>query len=106
MQSSTSLDADIRKHRTATATLTLRRPDGKPLANQEVTIAQKTHKFLIGTTGSSIISLANNELTGDAQTKALRHAEHFAHLFNFATLPFYWGRFEITEGQPDTARIL
>lgn len=106
MQSSTSLDADIKKHRTTTATITIKRPDGKPLANKEVTIAQKSHKFLFGTTGSSIISLANNELTGDSQTKALRHAEHFTHLFNFATLPFYWGRFEITEGQPDTARIL
>ena len=27
-------------------------------------------------------------------------------LFNFATLPFYWGRFEPERGKPDTRRVL
>jgi GH35 family endo-1,4-beta-xylanase len=103
---SSSLDADIKKLRTTSATITLKRPDGKPLANQEVTVAQKNHKFLFGTTGSSIIALANNEPTGDALAKAKRHGEHFANLFNFATLPFYWGRFEQKQGQPDTKRLI
>jgi endo-1,4-beta-xylanase len=103
--SSPSTDADIKKNRTATATVTLRRPDGKPLANQEVTVAQKSHKFLFGTTGSAMIAFANNELTGEAEAKARLHTDHLAHLFNFVTLPFYWGRFEQKQGQPETARI-
>ena len=32
--------------------------------------------------------------------------DHFLQLFNQATLPFYWGRFEPQRGQPDTQRIL
>jgi GH35 family endo-1,4-beta-xylanase len=29
-----------------------------------------------------------------------------AALFNYATLPFYWGRFEPVEGKPDTERLM
>ncbi len=32
--------------------------------------------------------------------------DYFLQLFNQATLPFYWGRFEPQRGQPDTQRIL
>ncbi|HEY4188790.1 MAG TPA: endo-1,4-beta-xylanase, partial [Candidatus Limnocylindrales bacterium] len=35
-----------------------------------------------------------------------RSAEAFLDLFDFATLPFYWGRFEPVRGRPDTDRIL
>jgi GH35 family endo-1,4-beta-xylanase len=106
MQSSTaSTDEQIKKHRSAEATLSVLGPDGKPLANQDVQIAQQNHKFLFGTTGSSVIALANNESTGAAKEKAQRHAQHLVELFNFVTLPFYWGRFEPTRGKPDTQRI-
>ena len=105
MQLSSSTDSDIKKNRTAAVTVALRRADGKPLANQEVTVAQKSHKFLFGTTGSAMIAYANNELSGEAEAKARQHVEHLTHLFNFVTLPFYWGRFEQKQGQPDTARL-
>ncbi len=36
---------------------------------------------------------------------AERLAGHWLELFNFATLPFYWGRFEPTRGRPDTERL-
>nr|BFE79655.1 hypothetical protein GCM10020093_022560 [Planobispora longispora] len=32
-------------------------------------------------------------------------AERWSELFNFATLPFYWGRFEPVRGRPDTERL-
>jgi endo-1,4-beta-xylanase len=103
--SSSGVDAQIKKNRLIAATITVLGPDRKPAANQEITVAQTRHHFLFGCTGTTIIPLANNELEGDAKTTALSHAESLTNLFNFVTLPFYWGRFEPKRGQPDTARI-
>ena len=102
----TDLDRAIRKHRTANARVTLLR-DGTPLANQAVTLEQKRHQFLFGSTwGESTIALANGELTGKEKELAGLRNEHFLQLFNQVTLPFYWARFEPQRGQPQTQRIL
>lgn len=43
----------------------------------------------------------------DAEADAVAElAERWFDLFNFATLPFYWGRFEPVRGKPDTQRVL
>ncbi len=99
-------DASIKEHRTATATLTVLKEDGAPLAQQEVTIAQRNHKFLFGCIGFDLIPLANYELSGEAKTRAEQLNEKLLNLFNFMTLPFYWGRFEPKRGHPDTRRLL
>jgi endo-1,4-beta-xylanase len=104
--SSADLDREIRKHRTADATVTLLQ-NGTPLANQEVVVEQKRHQFLLGTNwGESSIALANGELSGQEQELAELRNEHFLQLFNQVTLPFYWARFEPQRGQPQTQRIL
>ena len=56
-----SADAEIRKHR-ADVTLSIRGADRRPLANQEVVIAQRSRKFLFGGNGHAAISLANGGL--------------------------------------------
>jgi endo-1,4-beta-xylanase len=104
--SSSGVDAQIRKHRVIGATITVLGPDRKPAAKQEVTVAQTRHSFLFGCTGSSMIALTNGELNGEAKSQAQSHAQSLTNLFNFITLPFYWGRFEPKRGQPDTARIM
>ena len=40
------------------------------------------------------------KLAGQEKELAERRNEHFLQLFNQATLPFYWGRFEPQRGQP------
>jgi GH35 family endo-1,4-beta-xylanase len=102
----TTPDSDIKKHRTSQVTLTVLDENRRPFANREMTVAQKNHKFPFGITGSSVIALANEELTGDAKKQAELHNEKLLKLFNFVTLPFYWGRFEPQRGKPDTRRIL
>lgn len=106
MSTSVSTITDIRKHRAADATITVLQPDGKPLANRPVTVAQTNHKFLFGCTGGSVTALANDELTGAAKEKAQVHADKLVELFNFQTLPFYWGRYEPSPGQTQTKRTL
>jgi endo-1,4-beta-xylanase len=113
-------DPLIRKYRTADATLTVT-ANGAPLANREVVVAQRRHKFLFGNIGFEFIPLANGETTtteqvgpgggagslGEAPVASLETlAEHWFELFNFVTLPFYWGRFEPERGKPDTQRLL
>lgn len=100
------IDASIKKYRTADVTLTVRRPDGTPLAHHAVTVAQQRHKFHFGCTGFDIIPLANGELQGEAKAQAEVLNEKLLHLFNFITLPFYWGPFEPQRGQPDTRRLI
>jgi GH35 family endo-1,4-beta-xylanase len=97
-------DALIRRHRSADAAVTVLGPDG-PIANHEVTVAQRSHAFKFGCTGFDEIELANGELDGAAAERAQRVSSDWLELYNFATLPFYWGRFEPIRGRPDTDRM-
>jgi GH35 family endo-1,4-beta-xylanase len=101
----TTADELIRQHRTAEATVTVMAA-GAPLADSEVTVSQTRHKFLFGSTGFEFIPLANGEVHGEERAEMERLADEWLALFNFATLPFYWGRFEPERGKPDTARVL
>ncbi|WP_084780122.1 endo-1,4-beta-xylanase [Planobispora rosea] len=117
-----AFDADplIREHRTAAVTLTVT-VDGAPPAGRDVVVRQRDHKFLFGCIGFDFIPLANGEPPPGPSTgpgggseppdeatavhdEAL--AERWFELFNFVTLPFYWGRFEPVRGRPDTERLL
>lgn len=101
-----SVDNQIKELRSTRATLTLLNADQIPLANQEVEVAQRNHKFLFGCIGFDIIPLANGELEGDAKADTELHNQKLIDLYNQITLPFYWGLFEPERGKPDTARLL
>lgn len=98
-------DPSIRNTRVVTTTVQVLGSDGTPLANQELTVAQQTHDLLFGTTGFALAKLANGEVTGAEQARAEKLGAKLLGLCNFATLPFYWGRFEPNRGKPDTQRI-
>lgn len=87
------------EHRTGTAELTLTAPTGGLLADQDVVVEQTRHSFEFGNIGFDLIDHA----TGEEQHDQL--AEDWLRLFNTATLPFYWGRFEAARGRPDTERL-
>jgi endo-1,4-beta-xylanase len=94
------------RHRTSEATVTVLGPDGQPLAGTEVIVAQRRHQFLFGCTGFDFIELANSELSPAGEGTAEHLAGLWFDLFNFATLPFYWGNFEQVRGRPDSERLL
>ncbi|ADQ41407.1 glycoside hydrolase family 10 [Caldicellulosiruptor acetigenus I77R1B] len=93
------------EHRKGTVTLKISKADGTPLKNKEVVVSQTRHKFLFGCAEFSVVPFANNELQGEEKEKAKMVFEKFLDLFNFATLPFYWARFEPVKGKPDTLRL-
>jgi endo-1,4-beta-xylanase len=101
-----NLDLAIRKNRTAKATVTLSH-GGLPVVGRDIVVQQKNHKFLFGSNwGEGTVALANGELSGQEKERAELRNERFLSLFNQATLPFYWARFEPRRGQPQTQRIL
>ena len=100
------LDLAICRNRTANVTVTLSH-QGLPVAHQEIMMEQKKHKFLFGSNwGESTLALVNGELSGREKELAELRNERFLWLFNQATLPFYWARFEPQRGQLQTQRIL
>jgi endo-1,4-beta-xylanase len=100
------LDRAIQKNRTANVIVTLSH-QGSPIAQQEVVVRQDSHKFLFGSNwGESALALVNGELTGKDKELAELRNERFLEIFNQATLPFYWARFEPEHGKPQTQRIL
>lgn len=80
---------DALAHRKASARLRLVRGDGTPVAHTPVEIRQTSHAFLFGCGASGAFG-------PEASNPRL---EKWLALFNYGTLPFYWGRYEPVEGQ-------
>jgi GH35 family endo-1,4-beta-xylanase len=97
-------------HRKASANLRLVMEDGNPTAMKDVKIEQKSHQFLFGVGGFEAVELAGGNPDGSSvdKTKAAFLKHRLDKLFtfhNYATLPFYLGRYEEREGQPDERRL-
>jgi len=92
--------ADERIERYRMGALVVRVVDrrGRPVEGASVRVEQTRHAFLFG---SNIFRLDPR----DASPQQLTYQRRFAALFNYATLPFYWGAFERVEGRPDYARL-
>ena len=91
-------DRRIREYRKAKAVLKLVGPEAKNFyPGLTVKVEQASHKFLFG---SNIFRLHR---CGSPQANT-SYEKHFAQLLNFATLPFYWARYEAEKGKPDDAR--
>ena len=85
-------------HRKADARLQILNPDGTPFANRPVQIDQTSHEFLFGCGAFDAVALMK---IPDGQRKAFlrQRMEKWLALFNYGTLPFYWGRYEPEEGK-------
>ena len=95
---------DHLKHRKGSKTLIITGKDGNPVKSQLVAIKQVKHQFLFGCTEFNAIPYANGELKCREAEIAEEIFSLFFDLFNYTTLPFYWGRFEPVKGKPDTKR--
>jgi endo-1,4-beta-xylanase len=83
------IDQDIDKHRKANASLRI----NDVQVNTEVRIEQISHDFIFGS------SIFNFDQLGTPQ-RNMRYKALFGDLFNSATIPFYWKKFELEPGRP------
>lgn len=86
-------------HRKATVKIQLCRADGSPIACQTVKADQISSQFLFGCGCFDAVELFK---TNDPAKKAFlsNRLDNWLKLFNYGTLPFYWGRYEPVENHP------
>lgn len=84
--------------RKATAPIRVVGKDGEALKNTEIRMEMKNHQFLFGCGAFETLALMQAK---DEQEKAFYadRMEKWLGLFNFGTLPFYWGRYEREQGK-------
>ena len=89
---------DQLKHRKADAKLQILNPDGSPAAGRSVRVDQVSHQFLFGCGAFDTVEIMK---TDDEKKRAFlqERMEKWLGLFNYGTLPFYWGRYEPVEGR-------
>ena len=92
-------------HRKATARLRILNPDGTPAANRTVKADQRAHDFLFGCGAFDTVAMHKVE-DPDKQAFFRARMEKWLGLFNYGTLPFYWGRYEPEEGQTAYAETM
>ena len=87
-----SAEQRILQNRTAEVTLCVVDTSGAAVPNARVEVRQLDHSFRFG---------SNAFLVESMEDEALQESYHqrFASLLNYATLPFYWGGYERTEGE-------
>lgn len=85
-------------HRKATLRLRVRNADGTPAAHVKLNADQVSHQFLFGCGGFETMKLMFAP-TEEARRASQDIMEKWLGLFNYATLPFYWGQYEPVPGQ-------
>jgi len=90
------------EHRKSTVRLTLLDPSGQPLKNQDLDIKQTKHEFLFGFGAFDAVERSREGITQEEQQFLDDRLNKMLAIFNYGTLPFYWGRFEPEEGHPQT----
>lgn len=91
--------------------------NGRPLADAEVSIRQKEHKFLFGCGAFETINRTPpaceeernlyKTVSSEKECEFYRQRmEMWLELFNYGTLPFYWGKFEPAEGHTISHQVM
>ena len=86
------IEEGIEKHRKQEIVIKVVDAEGKPIPEVHLELAQKSHEFLFGCNAFVLGQLGSQE-------RNERYEAAFAHLFNFATVPFYWAGTEPTQGE-------
>ncbi|MCR5107626.1 MAG: endo-1,4-beta-xylanase [Lachnospiraceae bacterium] len=88
-------------HRKVKKRILFKDKSGNILPESKIGIKQVKHEFLFGCGGFVFIPYI---LNGGDENKQL--TDSWLKIFNYATLPFYWGNFEPEEGKPNTETLM
>ena len=93
------------KHRQAEAHLRVLNPDGSPAANVPVQVDQVSHQFLFGCGAFDAVAL-HYVKSGEKRAILQERMDKWLTLFNYGTVPFYWGQYEPVEGKTAYAETM
>ncbi len=103
-------------HRKAKCLLHVTDRQGNPIANASLRLKQTRHEFLFGCGAFDFMAYVNaadpanaadpSESAQQANAALKDRIDKWLALYNYGTLPFYWGRFEPKEGNPQTKSLL
>ncbi|GAB4136419.1 endo-1,4-beta-xylanase [Thermopirellula anaerolimosa] len=86
------ISENIDRYRKETVRCQVLGSEGMPVPHVQVEARQETHAFLFGCNAFVLGQL-------DSSEKNRKYEDAFVHLFNFATVPFYWEGTEPVEGE-------
>ncbi|MBR2551112.1 MAG: endo-1,4-beta-xylanase [Clostridiales bacterium] len=86
-------------HRTGECLVKVIDRNGNPISNKELVLNQKSHEFLFGSGAFDFLYYAG-------QPEGTDRIEKWIALFDYGTIPFYWGRYEPEEGHPQYEFIM
>lgn len=75
--------------------------EGHPLSGKKISVKQTKHSFLFGCGAFDFIPYV---MDGDEEHKQI--VESWSKIFNYGTLPFYWGQYEPEEGKPEFEKLM
>lgn len=90
------------EHRKSATRLTILDQEGRPIKNARIRAEQTGSEFLFGFGAFDAVELARPEVSPEEQAVLRDRLQKMLAVFNYGTLPFYWGRFEPEEGKPLT----
>ena len=88
-------------HRKITKRIRFKDAGDNAIANRKICIKQTGHEFLFGCGAFDFFPYV---MRGVEEYKEI--TDKWLEVFNYATLPFYWGMFEREEGKPDTEILM
>lgn len=74
---------------------------GNPLSNCNIKVSQTNHSFLFGCGAFDFLPFVNE---GKEEYKQI--TDSWLEIFNYGTLPFYWGQYEKEEGNPNKETLM
>ena len=89
------------EHRKVNKRIRFTDAQGNTLQNSEIKVSQTNHKFLFGCGAFDFIPYVAK---GEEKNKDL--TETWLEIFNYGTLPFYWGGYEWKEGSPNKDALM
>ncbi|MBQ5333975.1 MAG: endo-1,4-beta-xylanase [Oscillospiraceae bacterium] len=93
------------EHRKARKKIIITDADGKPASGKQVSVKLKNHSFLFGWGAFDVMEHTNAD-TEEKKERFCTRAKRWEELFNYGTLPFYWGLYEPSEGDVRQEQML
>ena len=91
--------SSVPSHRLGESLVRVLDKNGNPVADKELVLNQKSHEFLFGSGAFDFLEFEGKKADPDRLEKWLA-------MFNYGTLPFYWGRYEPEEGHPHYDQLM